>query len=176
MKAIVRSGDYFRVFKPGWSDPLDPSYSLERGGRWNAPHTFGVLYLNATYAVAAANARRRHAGRAIGLFDLKPDRRPHLLTLDVPRSLALDVVTDAGIAALDLPANYPWRVAHARCRPIGKNAYAQRRLRGIACRSAAECTATDWIGEELAWFDRSPLLVERSRRSFEQWYPDPHPA
>ena len=175
MKAISRRGRYFRVFKPGWSDPLDTTPNRERGGRWNAAWSFGALYLNATLAVAAANARRQHIGRAIGLFDLRPERRPSLLTVEVPGSLHLDVITPAGVKALHLPAHYPWNIGHDRTRPIGKRAYAQIRLRGIACRSAAECTASEWIGEELAWFDRSPKLAEVARQPFAAWYPDPHP-
>lgn len=175
MKSISRRGHYFRVFKPQWDDPLDMEPNREHGGRWNAPGSFGALYLNATLAVAAANARRQHAERAIGLFDLRPERRPWLLTVDVPKSLHLDVVTPKGIDALGLPVNYPWHVPHSRCRPIGKRAYSEQRLRGIACRSAAECTATEWIGEELAWFDRSKTLSEVDRRAFSKWYPDPFP-
>jgi RES domain-containing protein len=176
LKALSRGGHYFRVFKPDWDDPLDTKPNRERGGRWNAPGTFGALYLNATPAVAAANARRQHAGRAIGLFDLRPERRPSLLTVDVPRGLHADVVTIDGIKMLRLPANYPWNVDHERCRPIGKRAYAEARLRGVACRSAAECTATEWLGEELAWFDRSKKLDAVERRAFTKWYPDPYPA
>lgn len=176
MKAVLRSGPYYRVFKPDWADPLDMQPGRERGGRWNAPRSFGVLYFNATFEVAAANARAQHAGRAIGLFDLKPERRPHLLTVDVPRGLHLDVVTQAGVASVKLPVNYPFRVGYARCRPIGKEAYGEQRLRGIACRSAAECTVTEWLGEELAWFDRSPSLSEVKRQAFAAWYPDVQPG
>lgn len=176
MHAITRGGTYLRVFKPGWGDPLDTRFSFERGGRWNAPGTFGVLYLNATVAVAAANVRAQHPGRAIGLFDLKPDRRPWLLHVHVPRSHVLDVVTLSGIGALRLPLHYPYDVSHERCRIIGKRAYADRDLRGIACRSAAECTVTWSCGEELAWFDRAPALRESgARRPFAQWYPDAIP-
>lgn len=176
MKALSRSGHYYRVFKPGWGNPLDTRPSFTRGGRWNAAGEFGVIYLNKTLDVAAANARKQHLGRAIGLFDLKADRRPHLLTVSVPRSLHLDVVSREGVSALRLPANYPWHVDHDRCQPIGLRAYNEVRLRGIAARSAAECTAKDWIGEELAWFDRSPALREIERRSFSKWYPDVYPA
>ncbi len=175
MKAILRGGHYHRVYKPDWQDPLDTQPDRERGGRWNAPRSFGLLYLNATLVVAAANARTHHAGRAIGLFDLKPERRPHLLTLDVPRSLQLDVVTSEGLSALGLPGTYPWRVAHSRCRPIGKLAYKEQRLGGIASRSAAECSPTEWLGEELAWFDRSPALAVIATQSFAAWYPDVQP-
>ncbi|MGC1381803.1 MAG: RES domain-containing protein [Candidatus Baltobacteraceae bacterium] len=176
MLGITRGGTYFRVFKPDWDDPLDTSFSREIGGRWNAPGLFGALYLNATRTVAAANARAQHRGRAIGLLDLRPERRPRLLQVHVPRCTVLDAVRPEGLRAVNLPANYPWRVGPERCRPIGLRAYRRGDLRGIASRSAAECSATDWLGEELAWFDKSPSLRESGpRRDFELWYPDAIP-
>lgn len=176
MLAITRGGEYFRVFKPEWSDPLDPTFSKTVGGRWNAPGAFGALYLNATRVVAAANARVKHYGRAIGLFDLRPERRPHLSQLHVPRSASLDVVRAEGLSALRLPLHYPWNVGMERCRPVGFRAYHAGDLRGIACRSAAECTRSEWIGEELAWFDISPRLRENAGRlAFARWYPDAIP-
>jgi len=176
LDSVDRAGKYFRVFKPEWDDPLDTRPSLKYGGRWNAPGTFGVLYLNATLAVAAANARHQHLGRAIGLFDLKSSRRPHLLTVTVPRSPVLDVVSEESLKQLRLPKSYPCGITWARCRPIGKRAYLESRILGIAYRSSAECTASHWLGEELGWFDRAPSLYESSpRQTFERWYPDLKP-
>ncbi|MEO8899824.1 MAG: RES domain-containing protein [Candidatus Dormibacter sp.] len=165
-----------RVFSPGWSDPLDTAPSRTNGGRWNPPGAFGALYLCADRAVAAANARAQHAGRAIGLFDLKPERRPHLLCVHVPRSICLDVVSAAGVAEVGLPAGYPFGVGRERCQRIGRRAYRNGSYRGIACRSAAECRPAAWVGEELVWFDTSPILVENGTRlDFASWYPDPVP-
>lgn len=177
MEAIERNGSYYRLFKPDWNDPLDSSYAKQAAGnRWNPPGEFGALYLNRTRDVAAANARWQYRNRAIGLFDLKPERRPSLLQLDVPRWRVLDIVTPAGIAAAKLPKSYPFGVAIQRCRPVARRAYADHTLAGIACRSAAECTKTTWVGEELAWFERSPRLREVGLRlAFGQWYPDAHP-
>lgn len=175
MRGTLRGGRYSRVYKPDWNDPLDTSFSRELGGRWNAPESFGALYLNATFAVAAANARWQHAGRAIGLFDLRPERRPRLLVVTLPRARVLDVVSDAGVAALRLPSRYPWDVDRDRCRPIGARAYRVAAYRGIACRSAAECRPDHWIGEELAWFDRSPHVRVVDDLAFAACYPDPHP-
>lgn len=177
MRSIIREGTYYRVYKPDWNDPLDTTCAKRSNdNRWNPPNEFGALYLNRTLNVAAANARAQHAGRAVGLFDLKPERRPHLLQVAVPRARVLDVVTASGIRALHLPKAYPFGVPHARCWPIARRAYADATLNGIACRSAAECTRTTWVGEELAWFDRAPVLKKNgSRRDFASWYPDPMP-
>jgi len=176
VEPATRSGTYYRAFKPEWPDPLATTPSRLQGGRWNPPGEFGVLYLNRTIEVAAANVRARHIGRAIGLFDLQPERRPHLLQVHIPRSTCLDLVSPSGVAALGLPATYPFAVGHETCRPIGRRAYATGRFRGIACRSAAECTSKDWLGEELAWFDTAPSPQENdARRPFATWYPDVAP-
>ncbi len=176
MRGTHRRGALYRIFKPEWADPLDTTYSQQFGGRWNAPRSFGALYLNGSIEVAAANARHQHRGRAIGLFDLKPDRRPHLLTVEIPQSLLLDVVRSDEIRVLGLPANYPFNVGCAQCRPIGKRAYTEKRFCGVACRSAAECTESDWLGEEVAWFDRAPALHQSVEAlPFVRWYPDLKP-
>jgi hypothetical protein len=175
--SLERHGTYYRVYKPDWHDPLDTSYAKRSpNNRWNPPGVFGALYLDATLDVAAANARSQHAGRAIGLFDLRPERRPWLVSVAVPRSRVLDVVTPAGISRLKLPKHYPFGVAAQQCWPIARRAYSDSTLWGVACRSAAECTKITWIGEELAWFDRAPRLRETApRRAFEEWYPDVKP-
>jgi hypothetical protein len=176
VKRLARTGAYYRVFKPEWADPLDTTPSKLHGGRWNAPGSFGNLYLARDTAVAAAIARAQHAGRAVGLFDLQAERRPHLLQVEIPPSADLDVVSSEGIRALHLPARYPFGVGHQRCQPIGLRAYRSRDFVGIACRSAAECQPGYWVGEELAWFDSSPPLEESGpRRDFASWYPDPIP-
>jgi RES domain-containing protein len=176
LRRLFRHGTYYRAFKPEWSDPLDTAFSKRNGGRWNPPGEFGALYLSRTVEVAAANVRRRHLGRAVGLFDLAPGRRPQLLQVDVPRSAVLDVVTEEGVAELRLPESYPFEIRREECWPAARRAHADESLAGVACRSAAECTATTWLGEELAWFDRSHRLRESaSRRVFEAWYPDVRP-
>ncbi|MBC5798652.1 MAG: RES family NAD+ phosphorylase [Candidatus Eremiobacteraeota bacterium] len=172
MRVIGRGGTYLRVAKPEWTNPLDTSFSKVAGGRWNPPTEFGALYLNRTLDVAAANARWQHRGRAIGLFDLQLDRRPILISLDVPLSRTLDVVTDLGLRGLRLPSTYPYGIGYERCRPIGRRAR-NAGLAGVACRSSAESTGTRWLGEELAWFDHAPRLSENAPRlPFHVWYPD----
>ena len=172
MKRLSRGGRYYRVVNPNWADPLDPSYSKRYGGRWTPPGEFGALYLCATVDVAAANARAQHRHRAIQLFDLRPLARPSLVMVNVPENRFLDVVTEAGLAALRFPRTYPFGVAYERCWPIARRAYAQR-IAGIASRSNAEATSTFWIGEELALFDYSlPVRRVGKIKSFAQWYPD----
>lgn len=101
MLTCRRGGRYYRVAKPEWVDPLDLSFSKVHGGRWNPPGDFGALYLGGSEEVAAANARRQHRGRAIGLFDLRPERRPVLVTVEVPEGTVLDAVTPGGCTRFD---------------------------------------------------------------------------
>lgn len=172
---LTRGGRYYRVVDPSYVDPFDASYAKTEGGRWNPPGEFGAHYLCATFAVAAANARRQFVGRAIKLFDLSPSAQPELVTVDVPRLDVVDVVTPHGIRAVSLPPEYPYGVAWLPCQGIARKAYADG-VAGVAARSNAECTATSWVGEELAAFDRVTALVQVSRKTFASWYPDPIPG
>jgi len=170
-----RSGTYYRVCKPDWLNCADTSYSKVTGARWNPRGAFGALYVCATIEVAAANARTHHSGRAIGLFSLRPERRPRLQRFDVPAAQYVDVVTPKGVAAAGLPPEFPYGVGWARCQPIAAQAHAKGKC-GIACRSAAECSATGWLGEELAVFDSAPQPKAVGKpRAFADWYPDLKP-
>lgn len=168
-----RAGSYYRVCKPGWLDASDTAFAKLHGGRWNPAGEFGARYLNATTRVAAAQARHQHAGRAIGLFDLRPERRPELATVEVPALRVLDVVTRAALEQLGLPASYPIDVEWPDCQAIARRAYAEP-LASVAARSAAEARPTSVVGEELAVFDTVRLRVAE-RRAFPAWYPDPAP-
>lgn len=172
LPSIERGGHYFRLCKPDWADCADTSFSKAAGGRWNPPGRFGALYLNATVTVAAAQARHQHLGRAIGLFDLRPERRPELATVDVPAVLVVDVVTAPAIKQLHLPPTYPLGVGWDHCRRIARHAYGT--LAGVAARSAAEARPDGVVGEELAVFDTLPLAVA-ALVPFAKWYPDPQP-
>jgi RES domain-containing protein len=169
---VARSGAYYRVCKPGWADCADTSYAKANGARWNPRGAFGALYLCATIEVAAANARSQHSGRAISLFSLRPERRPSLQRFDVASARFVDVVSAQGVAAAGLPPEFPQSVGWSRCQPIAASAY-EAGERGIACRSAAECSDKGWLGEELAVFDSAPQPKPVGKaRAFRDWYPD----
>jgi RES domain-containing protein len=172
---FLRGGRYYRVVDPSYLDPFDTSYAKVAGRRWNPPGEFGALYLCATLAVASANARCQFVGRAIKLFDLLPESRPELATVDLPRRDVVDAVTADGVAGVGLPPNYPWDVPWAPCQVIARKAFADG-ISGIGARSNAEATATSWVGEELAVFDRFPGFAQASREAFALWYPDPIPG
>ena len=171
---LTRGGRYARVVDPEWRRPLDPSFAAERGGRWNPPSSFPVMYLCAAREVARANVLRRFAGQPYGLLDLQPDRRPALVETDVPEHRAVDVVTDAGCRAAGVPTTYPYdqrgrRIGWQRTQPIGAAARDQGE-RSIACRSAA--LPKGERGEELAWFPRAAgdRLRVATRRAFDEWF------
>ena len=160
---------------PDWIDPSDTAFSKQSGGRWNPPGEFGALYLNANVRVAAANARARHAGRAIKLFDLLPEARPELVTFHIPMADVVDASTGEGIVALGFAENFPYGVAWAPCQSIAREAHAAA-IAGVGARSNAEATATTYVGEELALFEEFVLDAPAPRRPFHEWYPDPIPG
>lgn len=172
MRTLRRSGLYYRVADPTWRDPLDTSFAKTYGGRWNPPGRFGALYLNATIAVACANARRAYDNEIATLFDLRPEQRPDLQHVRIDEARFVDVVTPAGLRALKLPLRFPIGVDHVRCQRIATRAYEARKP-GIACRSAvASAIEAGPVGEELAVFDTSVALVHPGPRiAFAQWYP-----
>ena len=81
MRRIRRGGAYLRIADPAWVDPLDASYSMVRGGRWNPPESFPVLYLNRDLLTARANLERKFAGRPYGPETLDPAQRPRFSRL-----------------------------------------------------------------------------------------------
>jgi RES domain-containing protein len=168
-------GVYFRVCKPDWLDCTDISYGKMFGGRWNPPGAFGALYLNRTIEVAAAQARQMFRSGEATVFDLRPERRPQLLEIDITECVVLDAVTDEGLASVGLPSAYPYRVDHVFCQRIGARAHAEPGISGIACRSASACSGpAHFVGEELALFDRAMAFGRPADRPrpFADWYPD----
>lgn len=170
MKHLKRGGRFFRVCDPAWQDALDTSFSKLHGGRWNPPGEFGALYLCATILVAAANARKTYEGEIATLYDLRPEQRPDLQTVDVKAADFVDAVTLDGIRGLRLPVSYPEGAGWKRCQRIARTLYAAEE-HGIIYRSAADSNSES-PGEELAIFDSSLSLTRRrDRLRFEEWYP-----
>ena len=170
-------GTYSRVADPDWDDPLDTDFSLATGGRWNAPGTFPVLYLNETLGAARANvsmrlAEQRRLGITIDMLD--PLGLPVLVEVLVSSGTATDLTSDDGLAAVGLPLSYPLdaageRVDHARCRLIGAPAH-EAPHQGIRARCAAPGAAR--VDLELACFRDNGGFAELTgnQRPFRDWF------
>jgi RES domain len=173
-KTVRRGGAYNRLAEPGWTDPLDTSYSKARGGRWNPPGAFGALYLNRDVRVARLRVEHALAGQPYGVDDLDEAELHDLVELEVLEQAWLDCVSDGGLAAVGLPVSYPRHpngsaVEHPECRPIGQAAFDEG-MPGLACRSAARGAAI--ADEELAVFapDGAPKVTMTGRRAFADWF------
>lgn len=176
-------GPYFRVASPRWEDPLDGEYPRQRGGRWNPPGSFPVVYLFSAVPLARALVETRFEGHPFDVFDLRPEAHPTLVTAQVPRDDFANLVSNDGLTGAGLPTTYP-RDAHGRtvgwsaCQPIGTAAWGEGSS-GIASRSAtATPTATASTGagsgvegHELAWFQRGTRLAVGDVRFFPEWFP-----
>lgn len=172
--AIRRGGSYNRLAEPAWSDPLDTSYSRQRGGRWNPPGSFGVLYLNRDVRMARTQVQHKLRGQPYGVEDLDESEQHDLVDVDVAERDWLDCLTGAGLDAVGLPVSYPRHrngrpVRRAACQPIGERAF-QDGAPGIACRSAA--TGAALTDEELGVFDRDvgANVHMTARRLFADWF------
>ncbi|MEM7091804.1 MAG: RES family NAD+ phosphorylase [Actinomycetota bacterium] len=165
---------WLRIADPTWSDPLDPSFAAERGGRWNPPTSFATLYLNEDLVTARMNLRDWAARWPWEPEDLRPDHAPVLVEATLPRDQDVaDAHSPEGLHALGLPTTYPMRadgstVGHGTCQPIGELIRSDG-LRGVRARSAQTPRGA---GRELAWFPASARsrAHERARHPFADWY------
>lgn len=164
MLKIKRGGRNYRVCDPTWSDPCDASQAQRFGGRWNAPGSFPVLYLNADIATARANALRRYDGEAFTLWDLNPSERPQLQIVTITACWPVDAVTTAGLRSIGLTDEYPKGASWKACQKIGQRAH-DAGMAGVAYRSAA----LDG-GEELALFELRALKARVQRLRFDEWF------
>ncbi len=171
MRHLRRGGPYLRVADPSWRDPLSREHSRVRGGRWNAPGAFGVVYLNASLDLARALVRTRLEDRGIRPEDILPEAGPVLVRTTVPDDIYVNAVTDAGLHSINLPTTYPLDgrgriIAHHVCQPIGQLAW-DKKERGIACRPATRGAPAN--EEELAYFSRQKLHVQTTEQ-FATWF------
>jgi hypothetical protein len=173
-RTVRRGGSYNRLADPSWANPLDTSYSQQRGGRWNPPGSFGALYLNRDLRMARLQVLHKLSGHPYGVEDLDEAEQHDLVDVEVAEREWLDCVTAAGLEAVGLPLTYPRHrngrpVRRATCQPIGRTAFDDGGP-GIACRSAA--TGAPPTDEELGVFDRDPDTGVRmiGRLSFADWF------
>lgn len=175
LREALREGHvWWRVADRAWVDPIDASFAQRRGGRWNPPDSFPVLYLNEDRMTARLNLRAFIAGWPYEPEDLRDDTGPMLVGCTLPpRQMVCDVQSRAGLRTAGLPDTYPVdedgaHVPHARCQPIGVRAKAAG-LHGVHARSAQ---SRDGAGRELAWFPANVGDVARvvAALAFAEWY------
>lgn len=173
-RTIRRGGSYNRLAESSWVDPLDTSYSKQRGGRWNPPESFGVLYLNRDLRMARLQVQHKLRGHPYGVEDLEEAEQHDFVSVEVRARDWLDCLTTPGLEAVGLPPTYPRHrngrpVLHSDCQAVGQLAFDDAQG-GITCRSAvAGAAPTD---EELAIFDRVAGTGVRmtSRQPFAEWF------
>ena len=174
-EALPGAHVWWRVADPSWSDPLDPDFARRRGGRWNAPGSFRVLYLNEDLATARLNLRAFIAGWPYEPEDLRDDTGPVLIGCTLPRrQIVCDAHSPAGLRAAGLPATYPLdetrRAGPARALPAGRRA---REGRAVARRPRplravpGTVQAASWRGSRAT--GRSTARRERTL-SFAAWF------
>ena len=155
-----------RIADPAWENPLDPGFAGRRGGRWNPPDSFAVLYLNEDMLTARLNLSTFVAHWPYEPEDLRDETGPVLVGCALPhRQIVCEAHTAAGLRAASMPNTYPLDgdgapVAHARCQRIGERVK-KAGLRGVRARSAQ---SRDGAGRELAWFPASSRAVARRLR------------
>ncbi len=167
------SGTLFRVIPNNAIDPPSTEFAGERGGRWNPPNSFPVLYTFTNQALAREYAESQLAAGVMTIDEAEPEALPDLLVLtrDYPR--LVDAASDAGLQALSLPSTYPvgFVGTWAATQPIGLALYTAGNA-GLVTRSAS---ATSWNGPLVNWgevaifVDNAPPPTLLERVSFKDW-------
>ena len=173
-ETIPDSHVWWRIADPAWTDPLDPGFAQQQGGRWNPPQSFPTLYLNEDMVTARLNLRAFIADWPYEPEDLREDTGPILVGCVLPRrQVVCDAHSPAGLRTAGLPNTYPLGpdgalVPHTHCQSIGAKARAAH-LRGVRARSAR---SPDGAGRELAWFPATARSVARRVRTlaFATWF------
>jgi RES domain-containing protein len=106
-RTVRRGGSYNRLAEPSWANPLDTSYSLRRGGRWNPPASFGALYLDRDLRMARLQVLHKLSGHPYGVEDLDEAEQHDLVDVEVVEREWLDCVTVEGLESVGLPVTYP---------------------------------------------------------------------
>jgi len=166
---------WLRVADTSWEDPIDPTWAMRAGGRWNPAGSFPVLYMNEDLDTARAQISELLLGWPVHVEDLRDDAPFVLLLLQLPaRQRVADALSDEGLRALGLPATYPLDadkniVERNVCQPIGATVH-EAGLRGVWYRSAKVGLRAN---HELAWFPadtRSRPTRLGAPVSFRRWW------
>ena len=163
------NGTVYRYTPHSATDPLDGSFAMRSGGRWNPPNSFPVLYTSCSLDGAIANLWDRFEGEAVQPWEVAEERQADLHELRVSQSNLVDVVTPEGVAGVLLPPSYPEGVGHDQTQPVGTRLHGEGRP-GVWCRSAALPKERE-IALFLEFADR-PERTGAPKRLWE-WFPVP---
>jgi RES domain-containing protein len=110
------TGIVYRYVNHKHTNPMDGTHSMRRGGRWNAPGSFPVVYTSCSTEVAVANIWRRYEGEVGEPWDESEEEQADLYEIHVDQEGLADIVSPAGIAGVGLPTTYPDGVPHTNTR------------------------------------------------------------
>jgi len=159
----------YRYIPHAGSDPMDGRHSMTRGGRWNAPGSFPVVYTNCSIDVAIVNLWRQFRSEVGQPWEVAEEKQADLYEIDLDQPGLIDVVSPGGIAGIGLPAAYPDAAPRSLTQRIGRRLHQERRP-GVWCISAALRS-----GREIALFTDycAPGTVRRPPKRLREWFPVP---
>jgi len=162
-------GTVFRYIPHGGDDPMDGTYSMKEGKRWNAKGSFPVVYTNCSLEVAIANLWHQFEDEAGAPWDVAEEKQADLFEIPLSQPGLIDVVSPEGIAGIGLPATYPMGVSWRTTQRIGARLHGERRP-GIWCKAAAHPA-----GEEIALFTDfcETATPRRPAQRLWEWFPVP---
>jgi len=167
-------GTLYRCVPASSVDPMSVTFSL-RGGRWNPPGTFAVLYTFLSASLARTFIRTQWAKAGTAIEDLQPQALPDLLVLNCSVTGLTDITTPTGLQNVGLPAMYPVGFESEASWPVTQQIGVRLHGSGSAGVLTRSATATTWTGPQENWAeiaifpDNAPLPTLTERIPAERW-------
>jgi RES domain-containing protein len=131
MAGVALSVTAYRNQAAGW-DPRSGEGARRRGGRFNPPHSFSVLYVCLTRPCVVAELTRQARRQGLIIGDLLPRE---LWQLDTDLTKVLDLTEPSTLTALDINTDDLTRDDHRFTQELGDAAH-QHGFNGIRTPSA----------------------------------------
>jgi hypothetical protein len=171
---LVDSNTNLRTAQPDGMSALFTDFH-----RWSTPPPHGrrVQYLFGSRDVARARAKASTGGLlALSAQDLRRDKGPHLLTVDISQPVAIDLHGGPALAAAGLPPAYPdsstcdTEALRSQCRQAGDSA-----LGSVDAAPSTVVVRPVELGvcmqeEVLLDLDGPNTLTVRRREKWQQWF------
>lgn len=133
-----QAGEAFRHMAAKWDDPLSGEGARIRGGRFNPPDSYPVLYLCTTRPCAVAELHQLGQRQMIGVEGLLPRV---LYRYEISLDEVLDLTSSATLGHLGITAQQVTGADLAIPRQIGESAHAT----GIQAIKAPSATGVDTV-------------------------------